>query len=208
MFKIRRPTLIKLEVLTVAVFLLTSIMVPVGPHLRVTQADPSPGPGQSFTFLQPGFTEEIFGVSSNFAGGVAFAPDGDPLMDNCAGSGSPLHRYDRQSVAPIVHGTSLHPETILSSNAGCGLTNHPDGNLYTNTSLGVIRLNADTGAQIGSPFGPAGNALGITPDPQTGNLVYVGSDGTIRFVNPTFTTSGVFSAVTTGNFVDGIFFDP
>jgi hypothetical protein len=143
-------------------------------------------------------------------GGVAFAPDGDPLVDNCVGSGSPLRRFDRQGVAPVVNGTNLHPVTTLPSNAGCGLTNHPNGALYTNTVEGVVKLDADTGAFLAGPFGPPGNILGIAPDPQTGNLVYVGSDGTIRFVDAAFTTTGVFSTVTTGGFVDvdAIFFDP
>lgn len=163
-----------------------------------------------FTFLQPGFTQEVYGVASHFMGGVAFAPDGDVWVNFCSFDGSPLTRFDRQTTV-VVSGTTIHPESPGSpfpSNAGCGMTNHPDGTLYTNTSSGVINLDANTGAQLRPPFGSGGNALGIAPDPQTGNLVYVGSDGTILFVDVTFTTSGVFSTVTTGNFVDGIFFDP
>lgn len=172
------------------------------------QADHGTGTGKSYTFLQPGFTQDVFGTGSFFMGGVAFAPDGDPLVDQCAFSGSPLHRFDRQGVAPVVNGTKLHPATTLPSGAGCGLTNHPDGTLYTNTGSGVVNLNASTGAVLRGPFGPGGNALGIAPDPITGNLVYVGTDGTLHFVNPAFTSSGAFSAVTAGNFVDGIYFDP
>src|SRR3989442_14494322 len=70
------------------------------------------GGGKSFLFLQPGFTQDIFGVSQTFMGGVAFAPDGDPWVDQCT-NGSPLHRYDAQSWPPPVHtfptpATSLH----------------------------------------------------------------------------------------------------
>jgi hypothetical protein len=191
-------TLTRSLVALAAVTLLT--LLPIGPASAA---------GQSFTSLQPGFTQELFGVNPNFFGGVAFAPDGDPLVDNCSGGGSPLFRFDRQTNLPPVNGTStLHPNSTLASGAGCGLTNHPNGSLYTNTTSGVVRLNANTGAQTGGPFGVAGNALGIAPDPQTGNLVYVGSDGTIRFVNAALTTSGTFSTVTSGNFVDGIFFSP
>lgn len=167
-----------------------------------------PPAGQSYTFLQAGFTQEVVGTGSFFMGGVAFAPDGDPLVDECQFSGSPLHRYDLQGVAPPVNATPLHPQTSLPSNAGCGLTNHPDGTLYTNTGGGVVNLDATTGAPLRGPFGPGGNALGIAPDPQTGNLVYVGADGTLFFVNQAFTSSGVFSTVTTNNFLDGIYFDP
>ena len=35
-----------------------------------------------FTFLAPGFTQELVGVSSGFFTGVAFAPDGDPIVSN------------------------------------------------------------------------------------------------------------------------------
>jgi uncharacterized repeat protein (TIGR01451 family) len=88
------------------------------------------------------------------------------------------------------------------------MTNHPNGAIYTNQGGGVVKLDANTGAHLAGPFGPGGNALGISVDPQTGNLVYVGSGGTIFFVDPGFTTSGTFSNVTNGNFVDGIAFDP
>ena len=166
------------------------------------------GTGQSFLFLQPGFTQEIFGVSQHFMGGVAFAPDDDPWVNDCQFSGSHLHRYDRQGVAPEVNGTKLHPESIADSDAGCGMTNHPNGSIYTNQGGGVVRLDASTGAHMAGPFGPGGNALGIAVDPVTDDLVYVGSDGTIYFVDPAFSSSGTFSVVTTGNFLDGIGFDP
>lgn len=190
-----------MKIAVLAVFILPLFIVGTAGASHVT------GGGQSFTFLQSGFTQDIFGVSNHFMGGVAFAPDGDPWVDDCAFSGSELHRYDAQSTPPPVNGTSLHTESIVSSNAGCGLTNHPNGSLYTNSS-GVVKLDASTGAQTGGPFGPAGNALGIAPDPQTGDLVYVGSGGTLVKVDPGLTTSSTFSTVTTGNFVDGIAWSP
>jgi len=166
------------------------------------------GGGQSFTFLQPGFTQDIFGVAQHFVGGVAFAPDGDPWVDDCANSGSHLHRYDAQSSGLVVNTTPLHNESIHTSNAGCGLMNHSAGDMYTNTTTGVIRLDDDTGAQIGGPFGPGGNALGIAEDPETGLIIYVGGDGTLHSVDAAFTTTAVWSTAVTGNFVDGIAFDP
>jgi RTX calcium-binding nonapeptide repeat (4 copies) len=181
----------------------------LGFGFNATKADHGTGLGQSFLTLAPGFTQEIFGVHPSFLGGIAFAPDGDPLVANCVNSsGSPLQRFDRQGVAPVVNSTNLHPVTALPSDAGCGLTNHPNRALYSNTSRGVVKLDPDTGAFLAGPFGPNGNALGIAIDPQTGNLVYVGSDGTIHFVDAALTTTGVFSTVTTGDFVDGILFDP
>jgi hypothetical protein len=116
--------------------------------------------GQSFTFLQSGFTQSIFGVSSTTMGGVAFAPNNDPWVDECFNDGGPLTRFDG-STTIIVNGTSIHPGSVSGSSAGCGLTNGLDGNLYTNTSAGVRRLDPSTGGPSGGPLGPRGNALRI-----------------------------------------------
>jgi hypothetical protein len=184
-------------------------LVLVLPTLGIGSVSPVLAAGQ-FTFLAAGFTQELYGVDPGFLAGVAFASNGDPLVAVCsAGSGGALQRYDRTTTLPTVHGTStLHPESTLPSAAGCGLTNHPNGAIYTNTNDGVVKLDATTGGQLGGPFGARGGALGIATDPQTGNLVYVDYTGAIGFVNPGLTASGTFSTVTTGHLVDGIFFDP
>jgi len=183
-------------------------LVLVLPTLGIGSVSPVLAAGQ-FTFLAAGFTQDLYGLDAGFLGGVAFASNGDPLVDNCVGGGGSLHRYDHATTLPLVHGTStLHPESTVPSGAGCGLTNHPNGAIYTNTFGGVVKLDATTGVQLGGPFGAGGNVLGIAPDPQTGNLVYVESGGTIGFVNPGLTASGTFSTVTNGHLVDGIFFDP
>jgi uncharacterized repeat protein (TIGR01451 family) len=164
--------------------------------------------GQSFLFLQPGFTQSIFGVSDSSMGGVAFAPNDDPwVVTPRLFDGAPLTRFDR-STTVIVNGTAIHPGTVNPSSAGTGLTNGLNGNLYTNTSAGVRQLDPNTAAPMGAPFGPAGNALGIAPDPQTGDLVYVGSNGTLFKVDENLTTSSTFSNVTTGDFVDGLAWSP
>jgi len=191
---------------------LTPILLLLG-SVVVAVADHGTASGKSFTLLQSGVTQEIFGVSSHIMGGIAFAPDGDPLVNDCTTGASELHRYDRQGVAPEVFGTKLHPETILPSNAGCGMANHPDGFIYSNTMFGVVRLNATTGVQSGIPFGPAGNALGIATDPQTGDLVYAartctftGTDCDIITANPVTGVSSTF--VTVPGFVEGLSFSP
>ncbi len=163
--------------------------------------------GMSYTFLEPPFTQEIIGVADQFFGGVAFAPDGDVWVDECSGSGSQLHRYDMQGVGPVVNGTQLKPHTVVPSNAGCGLANHPDGFIYSNSYSGVVQINASTGAATGLLFGAAGNALGIAVNPATNDVIYVASDGTILKA-PVGGASSTFSTATTGNFVDGIFFGP
>jgi Ca2+-binding RTX toxin-like protein len=181
--------------------LVAATMLAVAATAPAAQAD-----GQ-FTTLQSGFTQELYGISPAFMGGVAFAPDGDPIVDDCSNSGSPIRRFDKQTLLPPTHGTStLHPRTDISSNAGCGLT-QVGGFLYTNTSGGVVKLDPDTGATLAGPFGPGGDALGITVDPTNQRLVYVGSNGTLYSVNQALNDVTTFSTALTGHFVDGIFFN-
>ncbi|HXR74453.1 MAG TPA: hypothetical protein VN737_00685, partial [Bryobacteraceae bacterium] len=175
----------------------------------------------SFTFLQGGFTQTVYGNarSSDIFGGIAFAPNGDLWVDQCFFSGSPLNRFVSGTTMSDGHGGLEHPQAVASpfaSNAGCGLTNHPDGTLYSNTGFGVVNLDANTGAQLRAPFGPPGNALGITVDPQTNNLVYIAADCrftptcTIISVNPITLVSSSFAVLrpTEAQFVDGLYFDP
>lgn len=183
--------------------------------LVVVMGAPASAAGQ-YPTIDPTFSQELYGTATAFFGGVAFAPDGSPLVDECAFSGSPLHKFDATTLLPTTNGTTtLHPASTLPSAAGCGLTNHPDGTLYSNTGAGVTNLNATTGALIRT-IGVAGNALGITVDPQTNKLVYVGSDCrftatcTIWSTDPVSLTTSAFAVLssTDAQFVDGIAFDP
>jgi hypothetical protein len=162
-----------------------------------------------FTFLQPGFTQELYGTAPSFFGGVAFAHNADLWVDSCAFVAGPLQRFDN-STTTLVNGSNVHPllsGSPFASNAGCGLTNSPDGFLYSNTDTGVVQINRATGAATGIVFGESGNGLGIASDPHTGRLVYVRSDGTILTAAPGGPSS-TFSSATSGSFIDGIAFDP
>ncbi len=162
----------------------------------------------TYTFLQPGFSQEVYGTAPAFMGGVAFAPDGDVWVTPCVFSFGNLRRFDSDTTI-IVNGTRVHPLiATVSSNVGCGITNHPNGFLYSNTSGGVTRQDASTGAPAGGGFGPAGNALGIDVSPETLELVYVGSNGVIHAVDPDFTSTRIVSMALQNQFVDGLFFDP
>src|SRR3990172_10095601 len=79
-----------------AIALLALIVLLVG---RNATANHQPMDGQSFTFLQSGFTQDLYGIHPHPFGGVAFAPDGDPLVNDC-GLREEGHRFDRQGVAP------------------------------------------------------------------------------------------------------------
>jgi sugar lactone lactonase YvrE len=171
-------------------------------YVGTASANHSDGDGRSFTFLQPGFTQDLYGTHADFADGVAFAPDGDPLI-----ALGRLARYDSQGVEANTTGDQLHPLSALpSGTVVIGITNHPDGTIYANQGSGVTNHDANTGALLRGPFGPAGNGLGIAVDPQTGNIVYADNSCNISFVNSAFTTSGTFSNV--GGCADGIYFDP
>src|ERR1044072_1528909 len=84
--------------------------------------------GQPFSSLQAPFTQALYGTHSAFFGGVAFAPNGDVWVDECAFSGSPLHRFSATQ-QHFTHGTTVHDVSTVSSNAGCGMTNGPGGRL-------------------------------------------------------------------------------
>jgi hypothetical protein len=174
-----------------------------------------------FTTVSPGVTISLYGTGSvrggGLFGGVAFASDGSPIVDECHDD-SPLHRFDAATTVPTTHGTTtLHQEQILPSAAGCGLVNHPDGTLYSNTSRGVTNLDPVTGMPIRT-IGQPGNRLGIAVDPQTDRLVYVGSgcNGsltatcTLLSTDPVTNTTTTFAVLppTESQFLDGIAFDP
>ena len=162
-----------------------------------------------FSFLMPGYVQSLYGIgiSSTFFGGVTFAPNGDLWVADCEGSGS-LHRFSFGSTYSQ-DGNTLHTETTVSSDAGCGLAGGSNGVMYSNTFAGVAQINSNTGVPI-STVGPAGDALGITIDPLTGNVVYVGSDGgTIYSLNPSNGISTtLFGGAPPGSLIDGIAFDP
>lgn len=178
---------------------------------------------QPFPFLQPGLSQELFATNpvpfSGIDGGIAFAPNGDVWAHSC---NRPEFFKFLASTTIVVDGTPVHPQAPGSpffSGVSCGLTNHPDGTLYLNSSDGIANIDATTGAQVRPDFGPAGNDLGITVDPQTNNLVYVGGEAGSCFgtppcvivsVNPITTASSTFAVLSPADatFIDGIFFDP
>jgi hypothetical protein len=178
---------------------------------------------QPFPFLQPGLTQELFATGplppGEIDGGIAFAPNGDLWVDSC--NRNTLFKF-QSDVTTVVNGTPVHPQapgSPISVIAGCGLTNHPDGTMYSNTGGGVTNLDAITGAQLRPTFGPQGNGLGIAVDPQTDNLIYVGGIGgscfgtppcTIVSVNPVTAVASTFANLDPADatFIDGIFFDP
>jgi YVTN family beta-propeller protein len=167
-----------------------------------------PAKADGWTTIQSGYTAKVVAQNPGFLGGVAFAADGDILSDSCSFGGSALIRWDVQGATSTIGGSTIFTgRTAQPSNAGCGLTTHSNGSIYTNTGSGVVRLT-DTGTQIGGGFGAAGNALGIAEDPLTGNLYYVTSNQTIAAVNAALTAVVNAAFANNGGFTDGIFWSP
>jgi hypothetical protein len=204
-----------------------------------TQATP-PSP-RSFTFLAPGYTQELFATVdvgtypppnqaiAKVLGGVAFTPDGDVWSADCVFQGTTLHRFDLTTYAPGVYATTSRRAEILSvatadgqgQGPGCGLANHPDGAMYSNSIQGIYKLDVETGATLAGPLGQPGNALGLAVDPVSSHLVYAGADchGTLIPGAPACTLWDLDPAtgLTTPfamfphidvPFVDGIYFSP
>jgi hypothetical protein len=197
---------------------LSVVSLALGTAFIGASASAAPGPGQSFLFLQRGFTQAIYGVAdmatNSEMSGPAFAPNGDLLVVECRISDAPLIRFLAASTS-TVNTTLIHNTTTMSSTAGCGLTNHSDGTLYSITGPGLVDLDANTGAQLRGPFGGPGLIeSGIAVDPQTGNLVYNrgtgGFDfGTIASADPAFSTVTTFSTVTFQiDIISAMTFDP
>lgn len=194
--------------------------IPAHVFLYLSLAFTLRGQTYPFTVLNPGYTQELFGaanVPNGIIGGMAFAPDGDVWAKICDQTNTPL-RFDLgRSVT--VNGTSVHPLATVAPVApasGCGISNHSDGRLYTNTPAGLQQLDANTGAVL-TTVGQPGNTYGITIDPRTGRLVYpaatCAASTTCKLLSldpltadtqtlATFTSSVNFETV------DGIVFDP
>ncbi len=71
----------------------------LGFGFNAANADHGTGTGRIIPDPRGGIHPGNLWGASLLHGGVAFAPDGDPLVDNCLASGT-LRRFDRQGVAP------------------------------------------------------------------------------------------------------------
>ncbi|MCI0882052.1 MAG: hypothetical protein J4O05_08100, partial [Chloroflexi bacterium] len=129
-----------------ALLLLVLISISIVGLSAPASAEHGAGGGATYSSLAAGFTQDLVGTSNHFAGDLAWAADNDLFLSDCPVSGSELHRYDMQSTEAPVNGTVLHPETVVASDVRCGMINHPNGKIYSNTTSGVVEINAATGA--------------------------------------------------------------
>src|SRR4029077_15783319 len=131
-----------MKIKSLASFVLLTLLLSLSAYAQPVWALPN----SPFTTFDPSFTQEVYGVNTSFLGGIAFAPNGDVLVDHCGFSGSSLEKFIKASTF-VIHGTTIHTDTGVPSNAGCGVTNHPDGFVYSNTGSGVVKLDPNTGTE-------------------------------------------------------------
>ena len=167
-------------------------------------------PFTTFDTRNEGFTQSVYGVGGGFFSGVAFAPNGDPLVNQVCGPGDDtMVRFDH-SATYVSHGTVLHNGTEGIKTAGCGMTSSPDGNIYVNTGSGVRKFTPE-GVELSiagslGGVGAPGNALGIAVQQGTNLVFYVNSGNNIEVLNAGTGTSSTFN--NTGGFIDAIVFGP
>ncbi|MHB8328570.1 MAG: YncE family protein [Acidimicrobiales bacterium] len=166
---------------------------------------------EPFTTLASGFTQDLYASGTPGIGDVAFASNGDPLVVSSA-------MFDvNASTTTTQDGSTIHPYTTYSSAAPLffGVVNGQNGGIYANTCSGIYEIDS-AGNILAGPYGPAGNGLGITVDPKTGNLVYPDQNGNFAWVNESLSSTGVFALTAfngTGGCgetapADGLIFDP
>ncbi|MCH7972200.1 MAG: hypothetical protein IH960_14350 [Chloroflexi bacterium] len=190
-----------------ALLLLVLLFISIVGLSAPAAAEHGAGGGSTYSFLDTGFSQDLVGTSNHVVGDLAWARDNDLFVNDCLFFESELHRFDMQSATGAINGTDLHPVSIVASDAGCGMINHPNGKIYSNTTLGVVEIDAVTGAATAlPPFGAAGRAFGITVHPKNDDIIYVGSSNEILRV-AIGGASSLYSLANAGDTVSEIVFD-
>jgi hypothetical protein len=159
--------------------LLLMILVLVFPS-RVAHAGP-------FSYLDPGFVQELYAVNPTEITSFTFAPNGD--LWAVQESPNALIRFDSHATH-TVSGNQLHPivQTVpITSSVGTvvGIALHPDGNLFLFADNGTLVADATTGAVIETSPGPlpCGGGQG-TADPLSPNHLAVIGPGVLVDLDP------------------------
>jgi hypothetical protein len=150
---------------------------------QTTAASAESASNAPFASIDAGLQQDVFVASGPTVvpdaqlGGLAFSADGELWWLECVRAGTHAHRFSAR-IAVTRHQTTLRVETGTSAiPGGCALVSHPDGTFYTVMDagkFGIAQLDR-TGAPM-RRFGPPANALGLTVDPLTQHLVYVGRE--------------------------------
>lgn len=163
----------------------------------------TPAMADQFSYLDPGYTQEIYtGPTSSSGGytlGLAFGSGGNLIIRSDYGSN--LYEYSLTADS-VYNGTSVHSYTTHAVSGlpnGRGMTNGTDGYIYANTSSGVARIDTTTWTATVMPGTAAGSyGIGTLPD---GRIVHTTSGGQTWVFNP---VTGTDTLIHSGLGIDGV----
>lgn len=161
----------------------------------------SPAMAVQFSYLDPGYTQEIYTVpaaTGEFTLGLAFGSGGNLIVRT--DYSNTLFEYSLVADT-VLNGTNVHSYTahsVAGLPSGRGMTNGIDGYIYANTSSGVARINTATWTATMMP-GTATGAYGIGTLPD-GRIVHTNWNDTWVF-DP---VSGTDTLIHSGLATDGI----
>jgi len=171
--------------------------------LAALTAVSSPAMAAQFSYLDPGYTQEIYtgptSTSGSFVLGLAFGAGGNLIARSDGNSN--LYEYSLTADS-VINGTNVHSyttHTVAGLANGRGMTNGTDGYIYANTSAGVTRIDTTTWTatvMAGTASGTYG--IGTLPD---GRIVHTTSGGQTWVFNP---VTGTDTLIHSGLGIDGI----
>jgi len=162
-----------------------------------------PAMAAQFSYLDPGYTQEIYTGPTPTAGGyvlgLAFGSTGSLITRS--DYSNTLYEYSL-TADTVVNGTNVHSYTahaVSGLGSGRGMTNGTDGFIYANTSSGVARINTTTWTATVMPGSHGGSyGIGTLPD---GRIVHSTSSGQTWVLNP---VTGTDTLIHSGYGIDGL----
>lgn len=154
-----------------------------------------------FSYLDPGYTQEIYtrGIPTGWGPGFAWTDEGNMVL---RGDG---RFYEYSATADTVYnGTNVHSivatHSVANISSGYGMTTGLDGFAYTNSWNGIGRVDMNTWTATHFA-GSAGGYYGISTLPD-GRIVHNTGGSQIFVLNP---TTGVDTLIYSApSFIDGI----
>lgn len=165
----------------------------------------SPAMADQFSYLAPGYTQEIYTGPANTSGGyvlgLAYGSGGSLIARS--DSSNTLFEYSL-TADTVINGTSVHSYTthiVAGLPDGRGMTNGLDGYIYAISSSGVARIDTTTWTAsivAGSQAGLYGYGISTLSD---GRIVHTTSGGQTWVLDP---VAGTDTLIHTGYGIDGV----
>ncbi len=163
----------------------------------------SPATAAQFSYLDPGYTQEIYTGPTPVAGGyvlgLAFGSGGNLITRS--DYSNMVYEYSL-TADTVVNGTNVHsytPHAVAGLGSGRGMTNGTDGYIYANTSTGVARIDTSTWTAT-TMAGTHGGSYGIGTLPD-GRIVHTNTGGQTWLFNP---VTGTDTLIHSGYAIDGV----